>query len=115
MSWIGRLKAANYEAESIVLFVANSPLMKFFYRYSKQYRQHLNKESEVVPANIIWHKSNGTYIFAYCLGTVIIIIGLLTLAGIWSPEVGIDMLEVKIGNRTKLSSLAPLTFRVTKI
>jgi uncharacterized membrane protein YkgB len=29
--WIGGLKAAKYEADGIVPFVANSPLMKFFY------------------------------------------------------------------------------------
>ncbi len=29
--WIGGLKAAKYEADSIVPFVANSPLMRFFY------------------------------------------------------------------------------------
>ena len=29
--WIGGLKFAKYEADSIVPFVANSPLMSFFY------------------------------------------------------------------------------------
>jgi len=29
LCWIGGLKAANYEAEGIVPFVANSPLMRF--------------------------------------------------------------------------------------
>jgi len=31
MAWIGGLKFVPYEAESIVPFVANSPVMKFFY------------------------------------------------------------------------------------
>ncbi len=30
--WIGGLKFANYEADSIVPLVANSPLMSFLYR-----------------------------------------------------------------------------------
>ena len=34
LCWIGGLKAANYEAEGIVPFVANSPLMSFFYHHS---------------------------------------------------------------------------------
>ena len=29
--WIGGLKAAKYEADSIVPFVANSPFIRFFY------------------------------------------------------------------------------------
>src|SRR6266436_7503212 len=33
LCWIGGLKAANYEAEGIVPFVANSPFMNFFYRH----------------------------------------------------------------------------------
>ncbi len=31
MAWIGGLKAFQYEADGIVPFVANSPLMSFFY------------------------------------------------------------------------------------
>ena len=33
LCWIGGLKAANYEAEGIVPFVANSPLLSFFYHH----------------------------------------------------------------------------------
>ena len=40
LCWIGGLKAANYEAEGIVPFVANSPLMSFFYHHSAlEYRE----------------------------------------------------------------------------
>src|SRR5690606_6696905 len=38
--------------------------------------------------NIDWHKENGTYLFSYGLGTVIVIIGILVLLGIWCPKVG---------------------------
>ena len=31
MAWIGGLKVFQYEADGIVPFVANSPLMSFFY------------------------------------------------------------------------------------
>ena len=41
--WIGGLKFADYEANSIVPFVANSPLMNFFYRHGDQYRSHITK------------------------------------------------------------------------
>ena len=43
----------------------------------------------MVAANIEWHKQNNTYAFSYGLGTVICLIGLLTLLGIWSPKIGL--------------------------
>lgn len=90
MAWIGGLKAFQYEADGIVPFVANSPLMSFFYhKDAPEYNQHKNKEGELVPENIAWHKENGTYIFSYALGTVIVIIGLVTLAGIFSNGLGV--------------------------
>jgi uncharacterized membrane protein YkgB len=76
--WIGGLKSAKYEAEGIVPFVANSPLMSFFYHYpAPEYRTHMNKEGELNPVNRQWHESNGTYPFAYGLGLVIVSIGVL--------------------------------------
>ena len=58
--WIGSLKFAGYEADSIVPFVANSPLMSFLYHHpAPEYRQHMNKEGQVVPANQQWNESNG--------------------------------------------------------
>ena len=67
--WIGGLKVFRYEDEGIVPFVANSPLMNFFYRQpAGEYRQHMNREGELVPANREWHERNGTYRFAYGLG-----------------------------------------------
>ena len=76
--WIGCLKAFRYEDEGIVPFVANSPLMSFFYQQpAGEYRKHMNREGELVPANREWHERNGTYLFAYCLGSVIVIFGLM--------------------------------------
>jgi reactive chlorine resistance protein C len=73
LAWIGGLKAFHYEDEGIVPFVANSPLMSFFYRQpAGEYRQHMNREGELVPANREWHQRNGTYLFAYGLGAVIV-------------------------------------------
>ena len=62
--WIGSLKAFRYEAVGIVPFVANSPAMSFLYKNpAPEYRRHVNKEGELVPANRAWHEANGTYLF----------------------------------------------------
>ncbi|MDO5616126.1 MAG: reactive chlorine resistance membrane protein RclC [Cruoricaptor ignavus] len=93
MAWIGGLKAFQYEADGIIPFVANSPTMSFFLNYkvsdADNYKLHKNKEGEVVPANIEWHKKNGTYTFSYGLGTMIVVIGILVLLGIWFPKIGL--------------------------
>lgn len=101
MVWIGGLKAYQYEADGIVPFVTNSPLMSFFYENTnktaineegktvKEYMLHKNPEGKMVAKNIEWHKSNNTYTFSYGLGSVIVIIGLLTLLGIWFPRIGL--------------------------
>lgn len=88
MAWIGGLKAFQYEADGIVPFVANSPLMSYFYEHPQEYKKHLNKEGQEVPANVLYHEQNGTYTFAHVLGLVIVLIGLLTLSGIWFPRAG---------------------------
>jgi len=88
MAWIGGLKAIPYEAEGITPFVANSPPMSFFYDHPKEYKEHKNKEGELIPANIKWHHNNGTYVFAYGLGAVIVAIGFSILLGIWFPKIG---------------------------
>jgi uncharacterized membrane protein YkgB len=76
--WIGGLKFANYEADSIVPLVANSPLMSFVYHHpAPEYRAYMNKEGELVPAHRAWQESNGTYTFSHVLGTVIVALGLL--------------------------------------
>lgn len=89
MAWIGGLKFVPYEAESIVPFVANSPVMKFFYaKPAPEYKQYMNKEGELVPKNRAWHQENRTYLFADALGTAIIAIGILVLLGLFSPRIG---------------------------
>ncbi len=90
MVWIGGLKAFQYEADGIVPFVANSPLMSFFYsKKAPEYTAYKNPEGKTVQKHIDWHQNNGTYIFSYGLGAVIIVIGILTLLGIWFAKIGL--------------------------
>ncbi|MCC7466409.1 MAG: YkgB family protein [Saprospiraceae bacterium] len=89
MAWIGGLKVYQYEADGIVPFVANSPFMSFFYsKDAPEYQEYKNPEGKTVQKNIDWHQDNGTYLFAYGLGAVIVLIGALTLLGIWYPKIG---------------------------
>jgi uncharacterized membrane protein YkgB len=85
--WIGGLKAFHYEAQGIVPFVANSPLMSFFYADPGHYKAHMNPEGALVPANREWHESNHNYAFAYGLGTVIILYGLMLCLHPWLPQI----------------------------
>ena len=109
MIWIGGLKAFQYEADGIVPFVANSPFMSFFYsKDAPEYKEYKNPEGKTVQKNVDWHKENGTYAFAYGLGTVIVIIGLLTLLGIWKAKIGL------IGSlMTLVMSIVTLSFLIT--
>jgi len=85
--WIGGLKAYKYEADGIVPFVANSPLMNFFYSHSApEYTKHMNPEGALVPANREWHEQNHTYLFAYGLGAVIVLYGLMIASHPWLPQ-----------------------------
>src|SRR5262245_8743158 len=86
--WIGGLKVFAYEDEGIVPFVANSPFMSFFYRApAGEYRRHMNREGELVPANREWHEHNRTYPFAYGLGSVIVLYGVMIALHPWLPRV----------------------------
>jgi uncharacterized membrane protein YkgB len=85
--WIGGLKAFRYEADGIVPFVANSPAMRFFLNDPGQYKAHKNPEGALVPANRAWHEQNGTYRFAYGLGSVIVLYGLMLCLHPWLPQV----------------------------
>jgi len=86
--WIGGLKALHYEDEGIVPYVANSPLMSFLYRQpAGEYRQHMNPEGALVPANRAWHEANGTYPFAHGLGSVIVALGVMVALHPWLPRV----------------------------
>jgi uncharacterized membrane protein YkgB len=109
MAWIGGLKAFPYEADGIVPFVANSPVMSFFYsKDAPEYKQYKNKEGELIPKNMAWHQENNTYAFSYALGAVIIIIGLLTLLGIFNARAGL------IGGLLTFGmSLVTLSFLIT--
>lgn len=107
--WIGSLKVCQYEADGIVPFVANSPLMSFFYnKEAPEYKQHMNKEGAVVPENIAWHKSNNTYGFSYGLGALIVTIGTLVLLGLFFPKIGLigDALVI-------VMSMGTLSFLIT--
>jgi uncharacterized membrane protein YkgB len=88
LMWIGGLKVFAYEDEGIVPFVANSPFMSFLYKApAGEYRQHMNREGELIPANREWHQHNGTYVFAYGLGSVIVLYGVLIALHPWLPRV----------------------------
>ncbi|HAY3549976.1 YkgB family protein [Elizabethkingia meningoseptica] len=109
MAWIGGLKAFQYEADGIVPFVANSPFMSFLYqKKAPEYQQYKNPEGKMILKNMNWNKSNGTYIFSYTLGTVIVLIGLLNLAGVWNDKMGLAG-----GILTFLMSLVTLSFLIT--
>ena len=109
MAWIGGLKAFPYEAEGIIPFVANSPIMSFFlHKPAPEYKNYKNKEGELIPKNVAWHEANNTYLFSYALGTVIIGIGVVTLLGIWYPAMGVIG-----GLLTFIMSLVTLSFLIT--
>jgi uncharacterized membrane protein YkgB len=89
--WIGALKFVPFEADSITPFVANSPVMYFFYKNPEDYKAHLTKEGELDPTKREWQAGNRTYIFSTGLGIVEITIGLLVLSGfisLWSGMLG---------------------------
>ena len=86
--WIGALKFVPFEADSITPFVANSPLMSFFYVQPEEYKEHLTREGELDVKKREWQVSNRTYTFSTGLGTVEIIIGVLVLSGFVSDKLG---------------------------
>jgi uncharacterized membrane protein YkgB len=106
--WIGGLKAAKYEADGIVPFVANSPFMSFFYADAAGYASHMNPEGALVPANRTWHEANGTYPFALGLGFAIVVFGLMLAAHPWLPQVATAGSALVV-----LMSLTTLSFLVT--
>lgn len=84
--WIGGLKAFRYEADGIIPFVANSPLMSFFLSDPENYKPHMNPEGVLNTENRAWHEANGTYEFSYGLGSVIVLYGLLLCLHPWFPQ-----------------------------
>jgi reactive chlorine resistance protein C len=108
LCWIGGLKAANYEAEGIVPFVANSPLMSFFYHHpAPEYREH-NQEGGLNIENHQWNETNGTYLFSYGLGCVIVGFGILIALHPVFPQVAATGSFLVI-----LMALTTLSFLVT--
>jgi uncharacterized membrane protein YkgB len=107
--WIGGLKFAKYEADSIVPLVSNSPVMSFVYHHpAPEYRPYMNKEGELNPAHRQWHETNGTYPFSYGLGIVIVSIGLLIATYPFLPQVS------AVGSfLLALMALTTLSFLVT--
>lgn len=99
--WIGGLKFANYEANGIVHFVANSPLMSYFMKNAsnevttedgkvvKEYTLNKVAEGKYDPVKSAWHEENRTYLFAHGLGILICVIGVLVFLGMFSPYIGI--------------------------
>lgn len=109
MVWIGGLKAFQYEADGIVPFVANSPVMSFFCsKKAPEYQQYKNPEGKTIQKNVDWHQVNGTYLFSYGLGTVIVGIGIGVLLGIWFPKIGLLSGVLTFG-----MSLVTLSFLMT--
>lgn len=86
--WIGWLKFIPYEADSITPFVANSPFLFFFYAHPADYAAYLTHEGVLDPVKRAWQVANHTYAFSDGLGTVELIIGGLTLAGLFSRRLG---------------------------
>lgn len=106
--WIGGLKAFPYEADGITSFVANSPLMSFFYNHPETYQDHRNREGELVPENREWHRENNTYGFAYGLGALLCVMGILLLLDGVSPLLGLAG-----GLLVFIMSIGTLSFLVT--
>lgn len=75
--WIGGLKVTQYEAEGIVPFVANSPVMSFLMDQPQDYKAHMNPEGKLVPENKAWHAEHGTYFASYLIGAIIVSLGIL--------------------------------------
>lgn len=106
--WIGGLKAFPYEADGITPFVANSPLMSFFYNHPEAYQDHRNREGELVHENREWHQKNNTYGFAYGLGALLCVMGILLLLDGVSPLLGLAG-----GLLVFIMSIGTLSFLVT--
>lgn len=99
--WIGGLKFANYEANGIVHFVANSPLMSFFMKNAsnevmtedgkvvKEYTLNKVPEGKYDPVKSAWHQENRTYTFSHGLGLLIMTIGILVFCGMFCPYAGL--------------------------
>ncbi|AMM18495.1 hypothetical protein AX768_30030 (plasmid) [Burkholderia sp. PAMC 28687] len=87
--WIGLLKFVPFEADSITPMVARSPMMSFFYKHPEQYKDHMTKEGQLVPASREWQEQNNTYRFSRGLGSVELFIAFLVLLNPISRKAGL--------------------------
>ena len=78
--WIGLLKFVPYEADSITPFVANSPLMSFFYEHPEDYKQYLTHEGEYKPEARAWQMAFTTPLVTLSF--------LITTPEAWVPALG---------------------------
>jgi len=106
--WIGALKFATYEADGITPFVANSPLMSFFYNHPSEYKAHVNKEGEFIAGNHQWHIANNTYGFSKGLGILLIGMGILVALHKVAP-----LLSITGSILVFIMTLGTLSFLVT--
>ena len=100
-TWRAPFKTPLSFVTSFAHFVSNSPFLSFLYKNGanevtndkgvlvKEYTLYKNPEGKMVAKNIEWHKANGTYTASYIIGAIIVTIGILVLAGIWSPTLGL--------------------------
>lgn len=106
--WIGALKFVPYEADSITPFVANSPVMSFFYEHPTEYKEHLTHEGQLDPAKRQWQVQNHTYTFSDGLGIVELLIGFMVLSYSFSPWMGMAGALLAL-----LTPLITLSFLIT--
>ena len=86
--WIGGLKFAPYEADSIVPLISNSPVLRFLYRWPPpDYRKYINREGESIPAHRQWQAENRTYRVSKALGVTIVLIGFFIALHPVSPRI----------------------------
>ncbi|MHC5131822.1 DUF417 family protein [Pseudomonas glycinis] len=106
--WIGALKFVPYEADSITPFVANSPFFSLIYANPEAYREHFTHEGQLDLAKRAWQVANHTYTFSSGLGIVELSIGLLVLAYLVSPKLGLAGAVLII-----LTPIVTLSFLIT--
>ena len=87
--WIGALKFVPYEADSITPFVANSPVLSFFYDHPQEYKLHLTREGELAPSKRAWQVTNNTYGLSDGLGVMEWLIAFLVLSYPLSKNLGL--------------------------
>lgn len=106
--WIGGLKFFNYEAEGIMPFVANNPIMKQFIPNPQAYKDNKIPEGTINEIKAKWHQENHTYVVSNILGILIISFGILVFLGLFYPILGVIG-----GILVFLMTLTTLSFLIT--